>query len=800
MSFESFYGGRQGASFVIVEHFDGIDIPENSVYKNTYYAVNEDKIVKYPFIQKTEKNFLNYDWTCITLNGSSIEVVYNNGTIGTENLETVYQEGMRQCFEQGGDTTNIVNYGEYIIIDTINKDNPDNGKIFRRGMNFDYDPINNPLAGAEYIGQVVGPKGSTAEIDIVSYKTATDYIPHQEREYTIETDNQGLVPGVNINRTVYEDKIHYAWTTIRDDAGNVDTYQIGFKFPYLIPEISGSWRKPYYTQEDYNLGRIDNPNLIGTVINYEDNFDLFIDNGENTDDRIPDHGDTGHPFYRKWKINIPKGIKGDSFSELKIFPTIVTKGSNVYPNVDDQGNLSGIPVELNEDIVIEISSYWDTFNKGYVTINLNGITYYARLTDTAELHYGCLLTWYDNYENGQYRWIDVGPYKNIDHIHLSQDGFLTIYYTSGQLDNTDVETVQEQVTWPSQVTLSQEGVLKFLYNNKLLDNAYPVPPADGTLDRNDGSYNFIMPWIKQVKLFNNGTFNFKFNNDRLYDSTDPDWDSLDHTLYKPVIAWIKDVQINENGTVTFIYCDDTPGVPHRFDASHKIKYLTDVSINTGVDEGEGNQKVHLTWNTIDSDTGEPEEKDIGRPLNYIVESLISIPNAAAPSAPYRHLLVYYSDPALRQSMRSKWVTYPSEKEPGIIRTEWVDLGTVKGENTGIHILKNVSSMDELKDEDENWIPPERVPDSSGVRVLNPEAAGWSCTLRDPETGNLYYLFYDYDSQEWYRGTAVDPSSIDPSYVIAKSAPDQNQQPIAGSADNLKENGFWFAVETGIAVS
>lgn len=798
MSFESFYGGRQGASFVIVERFDGIDIPENSVYKTTYYAVDENGILKYPFIEKEVQNFLSDDWKCVTLNGASVAVVYSDETVGEENLDTVYQKGMRQCFEKGGDTTDIVNYGEYVIIDTVNKDNPDNGKIFRRGMNFDYDSVTNPLAGAEYIGQIVGPKGSTAEIDVKTYAEVINLVPHQEREYN--PLNGSLVPGVDENRVNFNDTIQYAWSTVRDENGNVTYYKIGFKIPYLIPEIGGTYREPYYTQEDYDLGRIDNANLIGTAIRYTDNFNLFVDNGENTDDRVPDHGDTGHPYYRKWKINIPKGIKGDSLSELKIYPTIVTEGSNVYPNVDNQGNLYGTPIELSEDVNIEVSSYWDTFEEGYVTIDLNGTPYYAELTDTAELHYGYLLTWYNNYEVGEHRWVDAGPYKGIDHIHLSQDGILTVYYTSGQLDGSNVEIVQEQVTWPSQVTLSQAGVLKFLYNNKLLDHVYPTPPVDGTLDRNEGSYNFIIPWLSQVKLFDNGTFNIKFNNDKLYDSTDPDWDSSDHTLYKPTIAWVKNVEISADGTVTFIYCDDTQANPHRFSSPNKIKYLTNVSINTGVAEGDGNQKVHLTWNTTDSVTGNPEEEDIGQPLNYIVESLISVPNAAAPSAPYKHLLVYYSDPALRQSMSSQWVTYPSEKNPGIIRTQWVDLGTVKGENTGIHILKNVSSMDELKDGSGNWIPPELVPDSSGVSVLNPEAAGWSCTLREAETGNLFYLFYDYDAEEWYRGTAVDPSSVDPSYVIAKSAPDQNQQPTAGSADNLKENGFWFAVETGIAIN
>ena len=37
---ESFYGGKQGISFNIVQHFDGIDIPENTVFTGNYYAVD----------------------------------------------------------------------------------------------------------------------------------------------------------------------------------------------------------------------------------------------------------------------------------------------------------------------------------------------------------------------------------------------------------------------------------------------------------------------------------------------------------------------------------------------------------------------------------------------------------------------------------------------------------------------------------------------------------------------------------------------------------------------------------------
>lgn len=54
---------------------------------------------------------------------------------------------MEKAFNMQEEYTDVF-YGEYCIIDTINKSHPDNGKIYRRGY-----------SKPEYIGQVVGPSG-----------------------------------------------------------------------------------------------------------------------------------------------------------------------------------------------------------------------------------------------------------------------------------------------------------------------------------------------------------------------------------------------------------------------------------------------------------------------------------------------------------------------------------------------------------------------------------------------------------------------------------------------------------------
>ena len=142
---ESFYGGRSGASFVIKKRFDAISITE-TIYRKRYYAVSNGVPIV-PLIERTGLNENDYDWDLFTLDGSSA----GSGV----NFPTETAEGMVQFFEQGAVTTSEVNYGEYVIIDTVSglKDTQNiyNGQIFIRTPD-----INNGYGGAEYVGQITG--------------------------------------------------------------------------------------------------------------------------------------------------------------------------------------------------------------------------------------------------------------------------------------------------------------------------------------------------------------------------------------------------------------------------------------------------------------------------------------------------------------------------------------------------------------------------------------------------------------------------------------------------------------------
>lgn len=410
MGYESFYGGRQGASFVIVKQFDGIDIPENEKAKVAYYAANSQGIRFYPFIKRNDQNYIDYNWVETTLDGSIVDTINKDtGELEQHELDEEYQEGMVQCFKRGGDSTHIVNYGEYVIIDTISKDNPENGKVFRRGMNFD-----NNMGGAEYIGQIVGPKGSTADLDMTTYKEVVEQEVYEEGHYSPDEENQGLVPGANDAENEFNDTIDYAWTEIRDDYGNIAYYQVGFKIPYLVQHFIARVRGAY--KED------------GTPLDDTDELIERIDNKE-------------HNFFSKWKINVPKGIKGESISKITTLPIDIKRQDiKVYDNSSLSGpGISISRISLTSAPAINIQTVAKTIIDGYAEIvDKNGNTYYVKKDDCVNYQFVTKNTKYDNYIDGEDVYAEIGSYRVLKDVSINTETNL-----EGVFGNQKVHVVYE---------------------------------------------------------------------------------------------------------------------------------------------------------------------------------------------------------------------------------------------------------------------------------------------------------------------------------------------------------------------
>ena len=189
---------------------------------------------------------------------------------------------MIAAFKQGGNYT-AVNYDEFVIIDTPNKNDKDNGKIYRRGYNYQDN-----LGGAQYQGQIVGPSGMSPQVEMMTYDEVILKEGEQEEGYNYKISNgayapkENFVPGLD-DEGNFNDEIKWACCSVRDNLNKDTIAYVGFKIPYMIFE----WETPEL------LAANEQPKI------------------ERTDD-------LQHPFYQKLRLSLPKGMDGDTIEDVKI--------------------------------------------------------------------------------------------------------------------------------------------------------------------------------------------------------------------------------------------------------------------------------------------------------------------------------------------------------------------------------------------------------------------------------------------------------------------------------------------------
>lgn len=842
--FNSFYGGRQGASFVIVKRFDGIDIDENTKYSVTYYALDDNdnfiivdndaignvKINSSPakyLIKKTEKTFNLYRFKAHANDGSQI----NNSNY---NFPRAYAEGMKQCFSKGVLSSSEVNYGEYVIIDTISKSDPDNGKVFRRG----FDIQEQTYAGGEYIGQIVGPKGESSTLQIADEATVkshgADAGPSDPRgwygsgEYTvtagdlvagfglpngtdfitldcqlgIDEDPQDAVmrvlnelPSANqVEGVVYEilkptdppikvyytwsggrwvsaeeyiDKITYSWATIKDEYGNVENAMIGFTIPYLVQSFSATPVSAYYHRDD-----------DGNILK---NATLC----ERTDDGT-------HGFYQAWNIKVPEGIKGNSMVELEVIDTQVKRGityyhdaaCNVYAGMTqlyDEDNNPAPLVNLNYDQL--------SFDQNYIPIRINDREFFIKPIENGEKTTCTAILRYKEYNYskkaiGDWIYRNLGDYNIINKVWLTPNGDFWI-----DLTHDNEIKLREHIRWIDHIEILRE----------------PDPLPD------DPEHEKEIPG-HVVVYYNDGTTN------------------------QFVIVYIKNIDIEEDGTINYTYSDyiidpnTNERAPHIEQDNTKLRWIKDVSINDN--HGIGNQKVKVTYNTK-SDIDHPNNNDyveIGDPLNYIMESAISYKTGE--TEPW-HLLVLYSDPALRERIvaEGEGCTFISRFPPdsdaipverkcivepdpetgaeGVYvdyyqRSDWHDLGNVKGEKGGTLIYTILSDESLLKDDSEQHvdIPPEYFDTALATRArhepytwvenvgANFQKMGYLMSVQAPGQNMIYIYCYDYVEKEWKNvGSLANNGGNKVAETVRVSS--ANVEP---TSPYLDQGGLWFVIQ------
>ncbi len=257
---------------------------------------------------------------------------YNSFYGGRQGASFVIQEKyltiaeMIESFKKGN-SYKTVNYDEYVIIDTENKNDPDNGKIYRRG--YDY---NNNMGGALYVGQIVGPAGLAPHTEMKTINEVesikeTEGFEYRRGKGEYAVTNASLIAGKNEDGT-FNDTIEWSYCSVRDANSHESTAHIGFKFPYTVIDFTARSVSAYTSDEAELASRID---------------------------------DESHPFYEKWQLQIPKGIKGDALKNLR--ETIDEDGKRilVYDSINYDASAEGATTThtigfLNDIVDINVNS------------------------------------------------------------------------------------------------------------------------------------------------------------------------------------------------------------------------------------------------------------------------------------------------------------------------------------------------------------------------------------------------------------------------------------------------------------
>lgn len=210
---------------------------------------------------------------------------------------------MVNAFSGGGAYTGA-NYGQYVIIDTVlnqgRSASKENGLLYRRG--FDYnDPqhekpvktaemsddefqqawsdwVQNPGAGAIYVGQIVGPEGRTPNLTIQSW---IDFIEQIQDDGNFGDKSQiDMIPTVTGK---VRDSIKVGYVNIVDNHGDITGGYIAFDIPELVVEAE------IVDHDAYSTAGV-----------------------------VEDGSSQNHPFWYKWNFTVPDGKHGQDFESIEI--------------------------------------------------------------------------------------------------------------------------------------------------------------------------------------------------------------------------------------------------------------------------------------------------------------------------------------------------------------------------------------------------------------------------------------------------------------------------------------------------
>lgn len=312
-----------------------------------------------------------------------------------------------------------VGFDEYAIIDNQNRNHPDNGKVFRRGYNYGseqeiaYWDEENPTAastvqshGAILIGKISGPAGRAPNVKLVPMSSVTTAannhagsVPHSVL-LPVNSGQITMVPGkIPMSENEYNDNIKYESVTVRTDMQDDSTVYAGFEVPYPVIDFVASSTSAYV-----------DPTITPDSDNYSSETGLW-----------------NHPFYNKWNLTVPKGVKGDTLGNLQI--------------ITWENRPSGI------------NSLYDPS-----TGNIINISTTDKFTSQEEILI-YKVTNYNSSDSGSSKHYFLGKYRDVTNVNLDNNGTLSFSFSAGE-----ATTFDNAIRWITSVELNYNQQLIVNYN------------------------------------------------------------------------------------------------------------------------------------------------------------------------------------------------------------------------------------------------------------------------------------------------------------------------------------------------
>lgn len=761
MSLESFYGGRQGISPVIKASFQFIDVNDEA-YRTAVAA-------------KTPAG----------------------GTISSQDQAAINAKTMDLCFANAD--YKDVWYDELCIIDTTNKNNPNNGKLFRRTLKSAGDSGQNKCA--EYIGRIVGPAGtnpffSFGSLNSVNQQGTIDKIslsPEMQVSYPIDTNgnissakttiNEGVEEQINIVPTVqsaslgdilvpgkasdgtYNDRIRYTWLNVVDDTREIPTRSIvymGFEIPYPVLEIGS------------------------TTVNWQNSASIVKNEIEGEEGEV-----VNHPFYHNWTVSIPRGVRGNAatnirlttWNDFNIGTTETLNKPTLYNFNDFESNSTGVytikenpvgppyPWENEDQKAALQNSYIWVYDYTFYDTD----AYDDDQTDSRE--YSKTYSFY------------LGSYKEISNVLFEDDGTLTFVYS-----DTTTQNFPEKISWVDNVSIDNNGVLNFIFNQ------IKYRPTGDLQPQQDKTY---YTYDNTTQQYNATPVEDEFASDIVY---------YEHTnVYSRQLPYPSSANVEDDGTILFNFVN---GDSIKFkDVNTSEDFVLDYvkAINMNDDT-----KVLSYTTTVNNFTSSLNNN---KGVNYI--------EAITIDEKY-HLLVYYASTQYRitqTDITNGWKVRPGtsttnieNRIPIVINGNyatwdnktfrkgiqnydniyWQDFGSVREQIAGVKVRTEVNYdtyFDKESIDAGDWTPDEFI-----GAVLNPEF--WTDDSEEPPvvTENPYYngnipgqdeqgnslrgtfvfvptvnngtlFFYDYDAETWvYAGSLTDSNQTDAQILLNDNTP------------------------------